>query len=255
MGKRFGRKATGDDSEANIEASSTPAQATGREFSIRPAAENDDEEEKSPNPPAAPGNESDNTNGKAPEAGKGQTITWATDLKQPSAEKALRIPPPLQRDNGAPLQEVDEITSDDDDLDKSSLANASGSSGLRRRRSRRLSTAATSMSIERIASSMFVLGETQEGARSRSREPNGGLHHQNTERAASATREDRKSSLQNLSKEELGGIEYRSLRLLLKIIVGGSQSAFNPPAKQLTICRIFRRPSPARSDLSRALDT
>lgn len=129
----------------------------------------------------------------------------------------------MERDNGAPLQEVDDITSDDDDLDKISIARASTSSGMRRRRGRRLSTHATTMSLERIATSVFVLGDTQEGPRARSREPSttrtaGSLRQAPS--SANAVEDQRKSSLQTLSKDELGGIEYRSLKLLLKIIVG-----------------------------------
>lgn len=143
-------------------------------------------------------------------------------MKTSPSEKTFRVPPPQQRDNGAPLQEVEEITSEDDeDLDKLSTAGAS-SSGLRRRRGRRLSTAATaatSMSIERIASSMFVLGETQDGARARSREPSVSRSRTGPPQTAAAPG-GREASLQHLSKEELGGIEYRSLWLLLKIILG-----------------------------------
>lgn len=76
------------------------------------------------------------------------------------------------------------------------------------------------MSIERIASSMFVLGDTQDGARARSRDPSASRGQVSLPQSASTAVEDRKSSLQHLSKEELGGIEYRSLWLLLKIIVG-----------------------------------
>lgn len=164
------------------------------------------------------------SNGKAPEQNRAQTITWAADLKEPANEKALRVPGPQERDNGAPLQEVDDITSDDDDVDKISLARASTSGSGLHRRGRRLSTHATTMSLERIASNMFVLGDTQEGARSKSRSRD-----VSTARAAGSLRqtpssataaEERKANIRNMSKEELGGIEYRSLWLLLKIIVG-----------------------------------
>lgn len=219
MSKRVGRRST-EDPEADVEEPDAADRVSGRGISIQLGGQTDVKGEKSPLPLPVADHEHRDVDGNSPEQSREQTITWATDLKQPSAEKALRVPPPLQRDNGAPLQEIDEITSDDDDPDKTSLANVSTSSGLRRRRSRRLSTAATSMSIERIASSMFVLGETQDGVRSRSREPSSSRHHESANQSSSATPTDRKSSFGNLSKEELGGIEYRSLWLLLKIIIG-----------------------------------
>lgn len=162
-------------------------------------------------------------NGNPPEQSRTQTITWAADLEESTNEKTLRVPGPQERDNGAPLQEVDDITSEDD-ADKISVAQVNTSGGMRRRRGRRLSSHATSMSIERIATSIFVLGDTQDGARSSSRSRDasavrgaGSLH----QTPSSATAHvERTHNLKSLSKEELGGIEYRSLWLLLKIIVG-----------------------------------
>lgn len=204
------------------------AQASGHDLPVSSGEKNAEAVGASPvgwdeNAQEAPGTtaEHHDANGKSPEQNRAPTISWATNLKQPATAKTLRIPGPQQRDNGAPVEELDDdIASDDDDIDKISVANASSSGGMRRRRGRKLSHAATSMSIERIASSMFVLGDTQDGARARSRDPSASRGQASLPQSASTAVEDRKSSLQHLSKEELGGIEYRSLWLLLKIIVG-----------------------------------
>jgi len=57
-------------------------------------------------------------------------------------------------------------------------------------------------SVDRVVSSMFVLGSTPSAARSESkskREP---------------------MDLSSLTPEELGGVEYRALRVLLKVTIG-----------------------------------
>ena len=57
-------------------------------------------------------------------------------------------------------------------------------------------------SVDRVVSSMFVLGSTASAARSESkskREP---------------------MDLSSLTPEELGGVEYRALRVLLKVTIG-----------------------------------
>lgn len=209
----------GHDAEAN------DVEAQTRGYVKHADACADDKEGLASHEEANDGSPPDQSDEKLPDQNRLQTITWAPDLKQPNGEKTFRVPPPQQRDNGAPLQEVDDITSDDDDVDKISVANASTSGGLRRRNTRRLSSAATSMSIERIASSMFVLGDTQEIARSRSREPSTSRHTEGLRKTASSMTDDRRSNIRALSKEELGGIEYRSLWLLLKIIVGQYSAA------------------------------
>ena len=187
---------------------------------------------------------------KPQEQDRAPAIKWATDLKSAETEKALRVPGPKERDNGAALEEVDEITSDDDDLDKRSVGHAGSSGGLRRRRTSRSSTAA--ISIERIASSMFVLGDNQEEARSKSREPTGTHGQQPTE--MSSTSNDRSSDLRNLSKEELGGIEYRSLWLLLKIIVGTEISYGERRKPLLTDLSLLHWSPSLRRDRHRSMD-
>lgn len=197
-------------------------------------------------------------NEKTSEPSRGQTISWAADLKPPTANKTFRVPPPQQRDKGAPLQEVDEAGSDYDDADKISVANASGSDGTRRRRgpklSPKLSSAKTSMSIERVASSLFVLGDTQSRSRSQSRERGDGNIPEGSTQTKSSATVDREPSLRHLSKEELGGIEYRSLWLLLKIIVGTSSDVTNAARFEADFSSLLLWLALVRRSLSGPLD-
>jgi hypothetical protein len=150
-----------------------------------------------------------------------QTITWAVDAKDSST---LRIPSPRDRDNGAPVQVVEGPTSDDDDDDDDKIHPISRStSNDFRRRGRRLSTSET-VSLDRIASSMFVLGsDGKEASRSKPRDRSTSRPPASLPQLSSQATEGRHSSFHNLTtadREALGGLEYRSLRLLLKIVVG-----------------------------------
>jgi hypothetical protein len=149
-----------------------------------------------------------------------QTITWAADAKDSAT---LRIPSPRDRDNGAPVQVVEGPTSDDDDDDDKIRPISRSTSNDFRRRGRRLSTSDT-VSLDRIASSMFVLGnDGREASRSRTRDRSTSRPPASLPQLSSQATEGRHSTFHNLTtadREALGGLEYRSLRLLLKIIVG-----------------------------------
>ncbi|KAI0584579.1 Potassium transport protein 1 [Pyrenophora tritici-repentis] len=130
-------------------------------------------------------------------------IKFAPDPRLRANEKgALYIPGPRERDNGEPIT----MTSDDEDEDQikpiadSSYAMRRTKSNTRSMRSTRSMSKATS--VDRVVSSMFVLGSTSSATRSESkprREP---------------------LDLSSLTPEELGGVEYRALRVLLKITIG-----------------------------------
>ena len=110
------------------------------------------------------------------------------------------------------------ITSTDEDK-ISSAPDQPSSSGLKNR----LSAAPFNLPLGRIASSMFVLGETS-SRRSRSRSPRRSVSRlpQNLPMLSSKVTMGRNSSFKNLTKEDReksGGIEYGSLRVLLKITV------------------------------------
>ena len=96
---------------------------------------------------------------------------------------------------------------------------------LRRRRSAGLSLAQV-RSVERVAtvaSSLFVIGNTAQGPKERplARAPT--LAVGDFPRLSREVTIGRNSTFRHLSSEdrdELGGIEYKSLKLLLKIIIG-----------------------------------
>ncbi|KAL7775760.1 hypothetical protein CFE70_009604 [Pyrenophora teres f. teres 0-1] len=130
-------------------------------------------------------------------------IKFAPDPRLRTNEKgALYIPGPRERDNGEPIT----MTSDDEDEDQikpiteSSYAMRRTKSNTRSMRSTRSMSKATS--VDRVVASMFVLGSTSSVTHSEikpRREP---------------------LDLSSLTPEELGGVEYRALRVLLKITVG-----------------------------------
>lgn len=98
-----------------------------------------------------------------------------------------------------------------------------GPSEFRRRRSEGRSIAEAT-SVERVASSMFVIGAIP--SRTRPRRPS--LSQQTDMPCLSSQATiGRNSQFQNLTKEDrehLGGLEYRTLKLLLKIVVGKALS-------------------------------
>ncbi|KAL1626341.1 hypothetical protein SLS56_006925 [Neofusicoccum ribis] len=150
-------------------------------------------------------------------------IVFAEGTRPPRNEKALRVPSPRERERGRPLEEVTDVMSDEDD-DKITRVTTSDSNGLTRRRTRGgPSSIANATSIERVASSMFVLGGDPNAHRSQSRR-SGSMSRSSATRMPYLSRQatiGRNSQFYNLStedREQLGGIEYRSLKLLLKIV-------------------------------------
>ncbi|XHG07627.1 hypothetical protein AWENTII_010762 [Aspergillus wentii] len=128
--------------------------------------------------------------------------------------KALRIPSPCEHDRGQRIQEVDEdsIASNDDRRSEEF-----------RRRWRDIASNTTGIPLERVASSMFVIGRrpSEQGQRiqravSLSKDSNlPGLSSQ-----ASVGRNSQFYNLTARDRETLGGIEYRALRVLLRIVIG-----------------------------------
>ncbi|KFY25124.1 hypothetical protein V491_01889 [Pseudogymnoascus sp. VKM F-3775] len=147
-------------------------------------------------------------------------ITFARDVKMPQPSPGtLYVPSPKERDQGVPITEVDTILTDNEEDDIKPY-----SENLTRRRAYQNDplNISLSKSIERVASSMFVLGASSHEEKSQARQlPNtrpSGLHFLSRE-----TTVGRNSQFHNLTAEDrmkLGGIEYRSLRLLLKITSG-----------------------------------
>ncbi|KAH3984466.1 hypothetical protein HBI56_115020 [Parastagonospora nodorum] len=141
-------------------------------------------------------------------------ITFAPVMQRGrTGEHALYIPGPRERENGEPIQSL----SDDEDVDRISIARTESNSIMRRKKfdTRKMSKAT---SMETAVSSIFVLGSTARGqSQDRSRK--------SFDRAKSMERTksmDRTKSIDiaTLTPDELGGIEYRALRVLLKVTVG-----------------------------------
>ncbi|EHA26772.1 hypothetical protein ASPNIDRAFT_130818, partial [Aspergillus niger ATCC 1015] len=125
--------------------------------------------------------------------------------------KALYIPSPRERDRGVPIAEVQRGPErrNSENTDELSENGRSATGGL---------------PFERVASSLFVIGKQPSRAREPSLRPAISLSKDANlpELSVQATL-GRNSQFHNLTaadRERLGGIEYRSLRLLLKIVKG-----------------------------------
>ncbi|PSN64839.1 hypothetical protein BS50DRAFT_644661 [Corynespora cassiicola Philippines] len=131
--------------------------------------------------------------------------------------KALYIPSIRERDQGQ-VQSTNMMIDDEITI---APAHGIGSDELRRRRFDGHSIS-EAISVERIASSMFVIGATPSQSKARSQRPSPS-HHSEMPRLSSQVTIGRNSMFQNLTKEDrelLGGLEYRALKLLLKIVIG-----------------------------------
>ncbi|KAJ6118274.1 hypothetical protein N7471_013741 [Penicillium samsonianum] len=145
-----------------------------------------------------------------------QTITFAED-HWPSSDKAkaLYIPPPWRRERGASFSEIDERLHDEDDDGRSEQVF-----------SRRLTTRSMQSgthTLERVVTSVFVLGGSSSSDRGMPTTNRRDIKQLDLPNMSSQATIGRNSQFHNLSakdRETLGGIEYRSLKLLLKIVVG-----------------------------------
>lgn len=113
-------------------------------------------------------------------------------------------------------------------LDDGSMPKKS-SSQPRERKARSMSKAT---SVERVASSMFVIGSSRAQPQSRtagdSREVGGTeLDLPRISSQAIVGRNSQFFSLLPEDREQLGGIEYRALKLLLKICIGRVQTGYD----------------------------
>ncbi|KAI1855943.1 hypothetical protein JX265_012026 [Neoarthrinium moseri] len=150
-------------------------------------------------------------------------ITFVADLAAPSSEsKALHIPPPRERDNGYPVVERDILSTDDNAIQP--IPQGSNRMSSFRRRSidagHRLSNA---RSLERAVSSMFVLRPDRSHDRTISTAGTGSTPNvvkqlPQLSKQATIGRNSRFRNLTIHDRQLLGGIEYRSLRLLLRIV-------------------------------------
>ncbi|KAI4605803.1 hypothetical protein J4E83_010466 [Alternaria metachromatica] len=136
-------------------------------------------------------------------------ITFAPDPRPHVNEKgALYVPGPRERDNGERITSMSDEESDDEDEDQIKPV-AESSNPLRRLRSETRSmntrTMSKATSVDRAVSSIFVLGSTASGARRSEDKP---------------ARKTPTIDLSSMTREELGGVEYRALQVLLKVTIG-----------------------------------
>ncbi|KAI4669654.1 uncharacterized protein J4E88_009936 [Alternaria novae-zelandiae] len=136
-------------------------------------------------------------------------ITFAPDPRPHVNEKgALYVPGPRERDNGEHITSLSDDDDDDDDEDRIKPV-AESSNPLRRLRSETRSmntrTMSKATSVDRAVSSIFVLGSTASGARRSEDKP---------------ARRTPTIDLSSMTREELGGVEYRALQVLLKVTIG-----------------------------------
>ncbi|PCG89592.1 Potassium transport protein, high-affinity [Penicillium occitanis (nom. inval.)] len=150
-------------------------------------------------------------------------IAFADDSRSHSDSKVLYVPGPRERDQGQPIEERD-IVSDDDESTIKRILSASGSSHITRRRPYQLDvpSLSTAKSIEQVASSFFALGGVSENSaiphRPLKRLPTSDLP--GLSKGVTVGRNSRFYNLTTEDRDRLGGIEYHSLKLLLKIVFG-----------------------------------
>ncbi|RAL01182.1 putative potassium uptake transporter [Aspergillus ibericus CBS 121593] len=172
-----------------------------------------------PDGPRNNGNECSENDGS-----KSNNLNFPRSISFADPNKALYIPSPWERDRGVPIAEVQRGPSRDgiEDVDEDVETNH-GDSGDTNQLSRKIS-GTSGRPFERVASTLFVFGRHPSRAREPSLRPAISLSKDANlpELSAQATL-GRNSQFYNLTaadRERLGGIEYRSLKLLLKIVIG-----------------------------------
>ncbi|SPO06536.1 related to potassium transporter TRK-1 [Cephalotrichum gorgonifer] len=162
---------------------------------------------------------------------KTTTITFsdaaARTEKPQSDATALRIPSPRDAANGKQIAEVNpekldagQDSDEDPDVIKPVSRTLSGQS--RRRRSLHADgpVLQAAKSIERAASSVFVLGDARPRTRSRSRASSQIANMPSLSRSVTLGRNSAFHNMTEADRELLGGIEYRALKLLLRFVFG-----------------------------------
>ncbi|KAJ6136877.1 hypothetical protein N7497_012129 [Penicillium chrysogenum] len=163
-----------------------------------------------------------------------QTITFAEDHRPPSdKDKALYIPPPWRRERGASFSEIDERLHDEDDggAPKRNFKLIASLTWFITGRTEKVlmrqpttrSMQSRTRTLERVVTSVFILGGSSSSDRGMPTTKRRDIKQLDLPNMSSQATMGRNSQFHNLSakdRETLGGIEYRSLKLLLKIVVG-----------------------------------
>ncbi|KAF2267453.1 hypothetical protein CC78DRAFT_577164 [Lojkania enalia] len=152
-----------------------------------------------------------------------QHISFALDEKHTEDKnQSFHIPSPHERENGQPIVLL--LDDEDDDAIKPAPP-VTGSSDARWRGKSRRSSFSNSTTLDHAVSSMFVLGatSTSQGRDELRKVPSVVNKPADLPYLFSEPTIGRNSNFYNLDEaswEELGGIEYRALKVLLKIVVG-----------------------------------
>ncbi|KAL2193248.1 cation transport protein-domain-containing protein [Corynascus similis CBS 632.67] len=151
-------------------------------------------------------------------------ITFGKDVKEPRGDSTFYIPPPRERDDGHSIVEKHGIANGNkDDDDNDDAIKPAEPSGLTRRRGYRQDdgpSMSRSKSLEQAATALFVIGNTRTAS---PRQSIASLHWADLPYLSQQVTVGRNSNFHKLSaedRERLGGIEYRALKLLLKILSG-----------------------------------
>ncbi|KAI7116908.1 hypothetical protein KC337_g16197 [Hortaea werneckii] len=208
-------------SDSNSPASDSRVE-NGEDSHISPRAENENPREDTAE--SNGGDEDDEEAGPMRSAGR---ITWATGLNAPPQAPTLKIPSPKEREKGVPIHAVTEGGKDYDDDDADSIELETFKNAGPAERGRRASIDGPN-ALQRVVSGAFVLGGESSTmarrSRSRSRRPSTSTAaFDSLPQLSDQVTIGRNSNFHNLTprdREELGGVEYRSLKLLLKITLG-----------------------------------
>ncbi|KAH6849826.1 cation transport protein-domain-containing protein [Chaetomium sp. MPI-CAGE-AT-0009] len=151
----------------------------------------------------------------------GPRITFGENVKGPRGDSALYIPPPRERDDGHSFVEKSNIADGEDDDDDA--IKPAAPQGLSRRRGYQHADGPSmshSRTVEQAVTSLFVLGQTRTVSPRQSASNPRGADLPYLSREATLGRNSNFHRLTEQDRERLGGIEYRALKLLLKIVTG-----------------------------------
>ncbi|TKX23812.1 putative cation transport protein 1 [Elsinoe australis] len=152
-------------------------------------------------------------------------ITFANDRKDIEKEKAFYIPSPRARELGQPIIQVDHSDGAvDEDQEPAKPPQDHRLEPVKRRHTFQYDNAGSSArkSVETLASTLFVLGrsKSEQKTTTSSTLPRRSSDLPNLSRQVTLGRNSSFHNLTSQDREVLGGIEYRSLKLLLKITIG-----------------------------------
>ncbi|KAL4974164.1 cation transport protein-domain-containing protein [Aspergillus desertorum] len=142
---------------------------------------------------------------------KGNLKVSRPAVSSSDTSKALYIPPPRERDRGCPVIEIDHIPNKDESADNDIDIDA-GDERIRRRLS--------NVSARRVGALAFAQAPSRHRGSQIANSLAKNLSLPGLSSQATLGRNTQFFNLTTEDRERLGGVEYRSLRLLLKITIG-----------------------------------